>query len=665
MTFYDPFRPAEEIPDILNRSTRATTAQISEPAIRYIRDVVRGSGASASGSAIAMRAMLDPFGSPFERYRAFADFIIPRIREHHQRGGELATLPADPSIIPQLYRETIGWGAAQPFFDQPGVDEVRIIGNEIIVSEAGRYPMKTSVVMTDPADVLARILQLADATRTQLDVRHPQATIAIPDSRTRIHVTIPPRSDAPYIIFRRGRTVAWTVSDLTAYGMITADGERLLDLLIHMGVSIMIAGPTGSGKSTVMASLVNQWAVAVLPIVRNAIVIEESREMQFDPRAFVVRLLVKPDELGAVLTETLRQTPDLICPYEVRGSEASAVLSIAQTGHQVITTIHAATPAAAVRRMALLATQGGAYPSYDAALIDTTAGFPIVMVIDRAPTGHRYVQTIAAVLAIEDGRSVEQAIIPLYEASVADYHTIRATMHVDPTRPETFPPCLHRFLYRIEGLSYLRSERLSSVEVERAIDVAESIKDSDPVRAFERLQTAWRSTRSMQLLPMANNLFYLIQSMQPHPMPGIHRQHEELIAALRTAWHHRRWDDALKVYSVIEPSLYGYLMLPDHLPDPVDSRQTIAVPDLRRHLEEYTRHVRLVETIVTDCERFLREGQISRADELIRRVVLPLLPTDLGRQVRMIQYRILRDQGLDIAAACLAAELGIPQEDGS
>jgi pilus assembly protein CpaF len=655
------FHPTDDGMPIWEGLSQSPSVSFTDQAIRHVRELVRGSSAQ---EPVLAQAILDPFSDPNLRYPAFIAFILPKIREHHQHGGPLATVPPDPETCIRLYQEAIGWGPAQPFFDQPEVDEIRIFGTDIIVSESGRYPMRTTVTMRDSNDVVFRILQLADAVRVALNTRTPQATIPIPDSRTRIHATIPPRSDAPMIAFRRGRSSVWTLDDLTYTGMVSDAGRDLLDVLIQMGLSILIAGPTSSGKSTVMAALVNHWALRVYPLVRNAIVIEESREMQFDPRAFILRLLVQPSDLSQVLTETLRQTPDLICPYEVRGPEAAAVLSITQTGHQVMTTMHASAPTMALRRLALLATQGG-YPNYAAAVHDACMGFPIVIVIDRTPTGYRYLRSITAVTGVSTDGTAEPILVPLYTAEIADDQSLQAHIMVDPNRPETFPPPLHTLRYRLAGQAYVRSAQLASVVVERTLEEVSVLQQTNPVRAFERLQSVWTTTRSMQVLPVAGVLFHRIRAMHPHPFPALHQDQEARLAAFRAAWDDHRWHDALCCYRDIESSLYGYLMLPHHLPDPRDARSSVPITEVRQRLEEYARHVHMATLWLADSARFLDEGAIIRADELIRRIDLRLLPTDLHRQTRLMQYRILCAQGLMDAASILAAELGIAYEVSS
>jgi len=160
-------------------------------------------------------------------------------------------------------------------------------------------------------------------------------------------------------------------------------------------------------------------------------------------------------------------------------------------------------------------------------------------------------------------------------------------------------------------------------------------------------------------------LFHRIRAMDPHPFPALHQEQATLLEQFRAAWADHRWHDALRCYRDIESSLYGYLMLPHHLPDPRDERGSVPITEVRQRIEEYARHVHMVTLWLGDSARFLDEGAIIRADELLRRIELRLLPADLHRQTRLMQYRMLCAQGLMDAASILAAELGIAHEVSS
>ncbi|MFH1724122.1 MAG: PilT/PilU family type 4a pilus ATPase [Elusimicrobiota bacterium] len=110
---------------------------------------------------------------------------------------------------------------------------------------------------------------------------------------------------------------------------------------------IFITGPTGSGKSTTMAAMLDHINKADRP--GKVVTIEDPIETLFLPqKCFFLQREVGVDtpsfELG--IEDALRQDPDILCVGELRTTESiRAALTAAETGHLVLTTLH--TPDAA------------------------------------------------------------------------------------------------------------------------------------------------------------------------------------------------------------------------------------------------------------------------------------------------------------------------------
>lgn len=115
---------------------------------------------------------------------------------------------------------------------------------------------------------------------------------------------------------------------------------------------LVVTGPTGSGKSTTLAAMVNEINVARRA---NILTIE-------DPVEFVherVKSIINQRELGidvasyeAGVRDALRFVPDVILIGEIRDAPTMrAALRAAESGHLVLTTTHAPTSVAAIRKM--------------------------------------------------------------------------------------------------------------------------------------------------------------------------------------------------------------------------------------------------------------------------------------------------------------------------
>jgi len=104
---------------------------------------------------------------------------------------------------------------------------------------------------------------------------------------------------------------------------------------------ILITGPTGSGKSTTIASLL-QWMNENL--VRHIVTIEDPVEYQFtSQRCHFTQRQVGRDtgSFATGLRSALRQAPDVIFVGEIRDYEtALTALQASETGHLVVSTLH-------------------------------------------------------------------------------------------------------------------------------------------------------------------------------------------------------------------------------------------------------------------------------------------------------------------------------------
>lgn len=100
---------------------------------------------------------------------------------------------------------------------------------------------------------------------------------------------------------------------------------------------ILVTGPTGSGKSTTLYSVLNQLNT----MDRNIVTIEDPVEYQVDG---ITQLQVKPDiglDFASGLRSILRQSPDVIMIGEIRDAEtADIAIKAALTGQLVLSTLH-------------------------------------------------------------------------------------------------------------------------------------------------------------------------------------------------------------------------------------------------------------------------------------------------------------------------------------
>jgi general secretion pathway protein E len=138
-------------------------------------------------------------------------------------------------------------------------------------------------------------------------------------------------------------------------GFASSDDATLRRLLKLPHGMIVITGPTGSGKTTTLATILS----ILNEPVRKILTIEDPVEYEIPG---VNQSQVKPAiglTFAAALRSFVRQDPDVIMIGEVRDSETAHVaVHAALTGHLVLTTLHTETAAAAVPRLLDLGVEG-------------------------------------------------------------------------------------------------------------------------------------------------------------------------------------------------------------------------------------------------------------------------------------------------------------------
>src|SRR5258707_13412563 len=129
------------------------------------------------------------------------------------------------------------------------------------------------------------------------------------------------------------------------------DLRRLTDATTGL---IVVSGPTGSGKSTTLAALVEEINSSG---ARHIIAVESPIEYVFANRRSFIRQREIPTHSPSyeqALVDALRENPDVLVIGEMRTPEVMRVtLSAAETGHLVIAIMHSATCAEALTRICM------------------------------------------------------------------------------------------------------------------------------------------------------------------------------------------------------------------------------------------------------------------------------------------------------------------------
>ncbi len=141
---------------------------------------------------------------------------------------------------------------------------------------------------------------------------------------------------------------AKSVATLETVGFSEADLAQVRDILTAPYGIILIAGPTGSGKSTTLFSMLSELDREA----SNVVSVEDPVEYEIPG---VAQSQVRPEigyTFASGLRSILRQDPDIIMVGEIRDKEtAQLAIQAALTGHLVFSTIHTNTAAGVIPRL--------------------------------------------------------------------------------------------------------------------------------------------------------------------------------------------------------------------------------------------------------------------------------------------------------------------------
>jgi pilus assembly protein CpaF len=277
-----------------------------------------------------------------------------------------------------------GYGPLTDLMGDDAVTDILVNGPEEVWAERAGSLVRTEVSFGDHATLLTFVDRLFGEAGIRLDTLSPIADARLPDG-SRIHAVLEPIAQRSCLISIRKFPRMWTLAELQLQQMFDDHDRRRLENLVRSRKSIVVAGATGSGKTTLVNAL-----LALVGKDERVVLIEETPELS-PAHPHCVSLVTRRANLegrGAIeasqlLRAALRMRPDRIIIGEVRGPEASVALSALRTGHPgSMLTVHAAGSDSALDRLAELAVSGTGQ-SQDALLDEWRRALDVIVHVER------------------------------------------------------------------------------------------------------------------------------------------------------------------------------------------------------------------------------------------------------------------------------------------
>ncbi len=316
-----------------------------------------------------------------------------RIDELVDGFAPLATPERRRDIASEVLARIDGLGPLHEFAEDSSITEIMVNGTgEVWVEASGRLADTGRRLERDEVEHLLR--RLAAQSGRRIDLANPSVDVRLADG-SRLHGIIPPLAvDGPCVTIRRFASSNVGLEDLTE-----ARAGDLLRNAVADGSTLIVAGATSSGKTTLLNALANGFG----PDTR-IITIEDAAELRLRG-GHVVRLETRNATEGVgevglreLVRHALRMRPDRIICGEMRGAEALDLIQAMNTGHRgSMSTVHANTPADALRRIETMMLLGDADLPLAAIREQLASCIDLVVMMARFPDGKRRVTSISAV----------------------------------------------------------------------------------------------------------------------------------------------------------------------------------------------------------------------------------------------------------------------------
>jgi len=276
-----------------------------------------------------------------------------------------------------MLRTALGAGIASWLADPKTVEVMLNPDGRLWIDRLGEGLSDTGERLA-PADGERIIRLVAHHVGAEVHAGSPRVSAELPESGERFEGLLPPVVAGPAFAIRKPAVAVFTLDDYVTDGILTRLQASALRIAVADKANILVAGGTGTGKTT----LTNALLAEIAKTGDRVVLIEDTRELQCSaPNLVAMRTKDGVASLSDLVRSSLRLRPDRIPIGEVRGAEALDLLKAWGTGHPGgVGTIHAGTAIGALRRMEQLIQE--AVVTVPRALIAETINLVAVLVRD-------------------------------------------------------------------------------------------------------------------------------------------------------------------------------------------------------------------------------------------------------------------------------------------
>lgn len=307
-------------------------------------------------------------------------------------------------LLEEVLNEVLGFGPMQYLLNDPTISEIMVNSPyDIFIERKGKI-MRSRRKFVDDRHVMNIIDRIVRPLGKQANARTPMVDGRLPDG-SRVNIVIPPLAlKGPGMSIRKFFKKKLDANALVQFGSMTEGMKIFLEACVKARMNIIIAGGTGSGKTTTLNLTSN-----FIPQDERVVTVEDAAELQVAiPN--LVTLESRPANIEGegevsirdLVRNALRMRPDRIIVGECRGGETLDMLQAMNTGHDgSLSTVHSNSPRDTVSRLETLCLMSGIDLPIRVVSKQIASAVQIIVQQSRLSDGSRKITHITEVQGME------------------------------------------------------------------------------------------------------------------------------------------------------------------------------------------------------------------------------------------------------------------------
>src|SRR5262245_32317935 len=388
--------------------------------------------------------LIDELGPILYDKRISEEDLRRRVHEqlHAALAQERAPLSAadKAQLIQDVSDDILGYGPIDRLLKDDELTEVMVNGPSSVYIERSGKLERTDARFVDEEHLKRIIDKIVSEVGRRVDEANPMVDARLPDG-SRVNAVIHPLAiGGPFLTIRKFSKDPFQIDDLIRFGTLNAASARFLQACVVGRLNIIVAGGTGTGKTTTLNVL-----SSFIPGDERIVTVEDAKELQLH-QDHVLSMEARPPNIEGrgqvtirdLVKNCLRMRPDRIVVGECRSGEALDMLQAMNTGHDgSITTVHSNTPRDTLARIETMTLMAGFDLPVRAIREQMASALDLIVHLTRLRDGTRRITHVTEVQGMEgDVITLQDIFLFDYGMGVDEHGRFRGHLKATGVRPK-------------------------------------------------------------------------------------------------------------------------------------------------------------------------------------------------------------------------------------